>query len=156
MFWGLEGEWTDGLSIISALGLMLSWVRNGAVATLVVHKRDIFEDTEIWFSNTGTEIAHNFALDLWVLERFFTEIQQALCLQTQETNKTKDFIVVFFSYVLQWNSRWLRWSAYLSWGSVFKPNFFSYPEYTRANGPKEYTGQNDFTPKYINSFQDMW
>lgn len=30
---------------------------------------------------------------------------------------------------------------------------FSYLEYTRANGAKEYTSQYDFTPKYINSFQ---
>lgn len=151
MFWELEGEWTDGLSIISALGLMLSWVRNGNVATSVVHKREVFENIEIWFSNTNIDIA----LDLWVLEIFFTEIQQAFVQKLRKPAKPRilllAFLVMYCSGIVDYSDGQL-----LSWGSVFKPNFFSYPEYTRANGTMEYTGQNDSTPKYISCFQDMW
>lgn len=40
MFWlGVAGVGSDGLNIISALGMMLSQDRNGAVSTLAVHKR---------------------------------------------------------------------------------------------------------------------
>lgn len=91
MFWELEGEWTDGLSIISALGLMLSWVRNGNVATSVVHKREVFENIEIWFSNTNIDIA----LDLWVLEIFFTEIQQAFVQKLRKPAKPRILLLAF-------------------------------------------------------------
>lgn len=56
--------------------------------------QEVFENIEIWFSNIDAVIAHSFALDLRVLETFFTEIQPSLCLQTQETSKTKHFFVV--------------------------------------------------------------
>lgn len=42
-------------------------------------------------------IAHNFALDLWVLEIVFTEVQPCLCLQIQETNENEDFFKHFLA-----------------------------------------------------------
>lgn len=90
--------------------------------------QEVSEIIEIWFSDINAVIAHKFVLDLWVLEIVVTEVQPSLCLQTQETNKTKDFLKTFFGYVLQGSSRWVRWSIYLSLEvvSFFKKNNFDH------------------------------
>lgn len=53
--------------------------------------QEVSENIEIRFSDIDAVIAHNFALDLWVLEIVFTEVQPCLCLQIQETNENEDF-----------------------------------------------------------------
>lgn len=64
--------------------------------------QEVSEITEISFSGINAMTAHNFALDLWVLEIVVTEVQPSLCLQTQETKKTKDvfenlFLPMYYS-----------------------------------------------------------
>lgn len=70
--------------------MIISWGRSGAASTSV-GIQEISEIIEIWFSDINAVIAQNFAFDWWVLEIVVTEVQQSLRLQTQETNKTKDF-----------------------------------------------------------------